>query len=143
MEDTIELRLVNLAQKVADMYSDMIPDEQYKRLSEAIEVCRAYHVKKQDNWGVMYEGVLGEDAIWEYAFYKDIQKEIANMWALVTDILICSCWLGCVAEHDPIGQDMDIRGENISEFVELLESCIVEKIDYATIFEYWGKEMCY
>ncbi len=143
MSETIEIRLVNLAQKVADMYSDRIPREQYEQLCNAINVCKAYHTENQDNWGVMYEVVLGEDAIWEYPFYKDIEKEIADMWALVTEILMCSCWLGCVAEHDPIGQDMDINGENIPGFVELIENSFGDKIDYAPIFEYWGEKMCW
>jgi len=143
MEETIELRLVNLAQKVADMYSDMIPDDQYKQLCKAIEVCRAYHAEAQNDWNVMYDVVLAEDAIWEYACCSTGEEEISDMWGLVTNILICNCWLGCVAERDYLPQDMEIQGDNIPEFVELLENCIGEKIDYDMIFEYWGKEMCY
>lgn len=145
MSETIELRLVNLAQKVADMYCDRIPHEQYEQLCNAINVCKAYHTDNQDDWGVMYEAVLAEDAIWEYACYKDVEEEIADMWALVTDILICNCWLGCIAEKDYLPQDMEIEGENIPGFVELLESTIGDndKIDYDSIFQYWGKNLCY
>ena len=143
MEKTIELRLVNFAQRVADMYSDRLPDEQYRQLCKAIDVCRAYHVEAQNDWNVMYDAVLAEDAIWEYACCKDIEEEISDMWALVTDILICNCWLGCDAEDKYYPQDMEIQGENIPKFVELMESCIGEEIDYDRIFEYWGREMCY
>lgn len=143
MEETLELRLVNLAQKVAEMYADRIAQEQYQQLCNAINVCRNYHTEAQENWGVMYDVVLAEDAIWEYAFFSDIEEEVSDMWGLVTDILICNCWLGCVAEREPIGQEMAIQGENIPEFVVLLENAIEEKIDYERIFDFWGEKMCY
>lgn len=145
MSETIELRLVNLAQKVADMYCDRIPREQYEQLCSAINVCKAYHTENQDDWGVMYDVVQGEDGIWNYACYKNIEEEISDMWALVTDILTCNCWLACVEKREPLPQDMEIEGENIPGFVELLESSIGDndKIDYDTIFQYWGKNLCY
>ena len=39
MAETIELRLVHLAQQVADMYKNTIPSEQFEQLYDAIKVC--------------------------------------------------------------------------------------------------------
>lgn len=35
------------------------------------------------------------------------------------------------------------EGDNIPEFVELIENSFGEKIDYTSIFEYWGEKMCW
>ena len=47
MKETLELRLTNLAQKVADMYQDRISQEHYQQLCNAINVCKQYHIKGQ------------------------------------------------------------------------------------------------
>ena len=143
MKEPLELRLVNFAQKVANMYQDRISQEQYQQLCNAINVCRDYYIKRQSNWTVMYEVVLGEDGIWEDSDFPDLEEEVKDMWALVTDILLCNCSLGCVAEPYCPPQDMEIQEDNIPEFVNLLESMIKEKIDYESIFEFWAEEMCY
>lgn len=143
MKETLELRLINLAQKVADMYQDRISQEHYQQLCNAINVCRDYHIKEQGDWGDMYAVVLYEDGIWEYGENPYFEKEIMNMWMLETDILICNCYLGCIAEHDDTPQDMELQGENMPEFVDLLESVIEEKIDYNKIFVFWKEKMCY
>lgn len=91
----------------------------------------------------MYNVVLWEDGIWEYGENSNIEKEIKNMWMLETDILICNCYLGCIAEHDSTPQDMELQGENIPEFVDLLEMVIKENIDYKSIFDFWKEKMCY
>ncbi len=64
MEKTIELRLVEQASKVANMYQSKISKEQYEQLCNAIKVCRDYHVEEKGDWGDMYEVVLWEDGIW-------------------------------------------------------------------------------
>ena len=143
MKETLELRLTNLAQIVADMYQDRISQEHYQQLCNAINVCKQYHIKGQGDWGDMYDVVLWEDGIWEYGENPNLEKEIMNMWALETDILICNCYLGCVAEHDSTPQDLEIQGDNIPKFVDLLENVIEEKIDYNKIFIFWKEEMCY
>lgn len=47
--DTIELRLVKLAQKVADRYRDDIEPQYYRQLCNAIAVCREYYVHSRGN----------------------------------------------------------------------------------------------
>ena len=42
------------------------------------------------------------------------------MWGLEVRILMCNCWLGCTKENNCEPQDMEMRGENIPEFVEVL-----------------------
>lgn len=143
MLEAIELRLVNLAQKVANMYKDNIEQKYYDQLCNAITVCRDYYINGKGDWGNMYDVVLNDDGIWEYTYCSWFTDEIQNMWCLVTDILICNCYLGCISEQDYIPQDMEIKGDNIPKFVELLEKLICEKIDYEQIFEFFNKEMCY
>ena len=143
MRETLELQLTNLAQKVADMYQDRISQEHYQQLCNAINVCKEYHIKGQGDWWDMYDVVLYDDGIWEFADYPDFEEEIKDMWALETDILICNCYLGCVAEHHSTPQDMELQEENIPEFVDLLENAIQEKIDYEMIFDFWKEKMCY
>ena len=91
----------------------------------------------------MYDAILYEDGIWEYAYYKDFDEEIQDMWAVETDILMCNCYLGCVAEHDSTPQNMEIQGDNIPEFVSFLENIIQEKLDFKKIFSFWEEKMCY
>ncbi len=143
MAETIELRLVHLAQQVADMYKNKIPTEQFEQLYDAIKICRDYHIEGKNHWGNMYEVVLGEDGIWEYELYEDIEKDIAYMWGLEVRILMCNCWLGCTREHDGEPQNMEMRGENIPEFVELLEKNVAEEINYIEIFESFNSILCY
>lgn len=143
MKETLEIRLVNLAQKVADMYSDRITQEQYQQLCDAINVCKEYHTKGQSKWVDMYDVILYDDGIWEYADCPDFEEEIQDMWALETDILTCNCYLGCVAEQHSIPQDMEIQEENIPEFVDFLENVIEEQFDYERIFDFWAEKMCY
>lgn len=97
----------------------------------------------KSNWGDMYNVVLGEDAIWEYGECDGFEKEITYMWRIETCILICNCWLGCNAEGDSEPQDMELRGENIPNFIEFLEAHIDEKDGFEMIFEFWNQEMCY
>lgn len=143
MKETLELRLTNLAQKVADMYQARISQEHYQQLCNAIDVCRDYHIQGKRKWVDMYDVVLYDDGIWEYGENPNLEEEIKNMWMLETDILICNCYLGCVAEQRSIPQDMELQGENIPEFVDLLERVIKEKIDYNKIFVFWKEKMCY
>lgn len=143
MKETVEIRLTNLAQKVADMYKDRISQEHYQQLCNAIDVCRDYHIQGKREWVDMYDVILYDDGIWEYADYPDFEEEIQDMWTLETDILICNCYLGCVAEQHSTPQEMEIQEENIPEFVDLLENVIEEKIDYNKIFVFWDEKMCY
>lgn len=143
MKETIEIRLINLAQKIADMYQDRISNEYYYQLCNSINVCKEYHINKQGDWGDMYDVILYDDGIWEYAYYKDFDEEIQDMWAVETDILMCNCYLGCVAERDSTPQDMEIQGDNIPEFVSFLENIIQEKLDFKKIFSFWEEKMCY
>ena len=139
--DSIELRLIKLAQKVTERYKQKLESERYNELYNAIEVCREYHVKKQEDWWVMYDVVNGDGGIWESIDCFD--DEINDMWVLVLDILSCNCYLGCEAEKQSTPQDLELQGENIPEFVELLEGMIDKEIDYDTVFRFWGEKMCY
>lgn len=143
MNVSIEIRLINLAQKVVDMYSDKITKELYQQLRDAINVCKDYHTKGQGDLWDMYEVVLGEDGIWNYGYSSKFEEEIQCMWALETDILSCNCYLGCVKERADRPQDLELQGDNIPEFVELLENVISDEIDYDKIFDFWGEKMCY
>jgi len=141
MKETLELRLTNLAQKVADMYQDRISQEHYQQLCNAINVCRDYHIKEQGDWGDMYAVVLYEDGIWEYGENPYFEEEIKDMWMLETDILICNCYLGCIAEHDSTPQDMELQGENMPEFVNLLKVLMKKKLIIIK-FLFFGKKRC-
>lgn len=145
MSKEIELRLIKSAQKVANLYKNRLEQKYYKQLCNAIEVCYKYYVNNNDTWDIMYDVILGDGGIWEYAESLHIQfsQEIQNMWMLITDILICNCYLGCTKEQDYIPEDMEIQKENIPEFVELLEKLIYDKIDYKHIFEFFNKKICY
>lgn len=143
MKEALELRLTNIAHKVANMYQDRINQELYQQLCNAIDVCRDYHINGQREWVDMYDVVLGDEGIWEYGVYSDFEEEIMNMWALETDILTCNCYLGCIAEQDSIPQDMEIQEVNIPEFVDFLENVVGEKIDYKYIFNFGAEKMCY
>lgn len=124
-------------------YKSRITSEQYTQLYDAIKICQEYYADGKGDWGRMYEVVLDEDGIWEYSELYDFEKEITYMWGLETRILMCSCYLGCVREHDYIPQDMELRGENILRFVECLEQNVGEKIDFETAIEFWDKNLCY
>lgn len=43
---------------------------------------------------------MNDNGIWEYAEWDCyyFTEEIRNMWALVTDILICNCYLICIKQ---------------------------------------------
>lgn len=108
-----------------------------------IEETRDISIEDMDKMCEMQETVLGEDGIWNYAACEFFEEEIQNMWMLVTDILICNCYMGFKDVGNSIPQDMDIRGENIPDFIGLLEESIYNRIDYDRIFEFWKEEMCY
>lgn len=143
MKESIEIRLTNLAQKVADMYKNRISEDDYKMLCNAINACRDYHIKGQTEWVSMYDVILCDDGIWIYGECDKFEDEIKDMWALETDILMCNCYLGCMAEDHNTPQDLEIQGDNIEEFVEFLVETIKEEIDYDKIFEFWNERMCY
>lgn len=139
--EAIELRLVKLAQIVADRYRDDIEPQYYGQLCNAIDVCKEYCVHGKENWEDMYDVVLNmewlfleEERIWRHG-------EVGNMWGLARTILVCNCYLRCIDEGRSIPMVMDIQGENIPEFVELLESSMGETIDYQTIFAFWHKNI--
>lgn len=141
MAESIELRLTNLAQKVAEMYKDRITPEQYKQLCNAIHVCRDYHVNSQREWVDMYDVVLYDGGIWEYSYSPEFTEELQDMWTLEMNILSCNCYLGCGDDTPP--QDLELQGDNIPEYVDFLESIIGENMDYEKIFEFWGEKICY
>ena len=143
VENTLELRLLTIAQRIADMYMERINKEDYRQLCNAINVCNDYFVNKGNDWWVMYDVVLYDDGIWEFSMDSSFDDEIKDMWGLETIILTCNCYLGCVAEKQNEPQDMEIRGENIPEFVELLENIIKDSIDFERIFDFWAERMCY
>lgn len=143
MDGSIELRLVHFAQKVASMYKDKIEQKYYNQLCDAIETCRDYHINGKKDWGCMYEAVLSDGGIWEYAESQHEEKEIQDMWILVMDILSCNCYLGCIGEDGITPEDLELRGENIPAFVELLEKHINETVDYDKILQFWDSEICY
>ena len=143
LEDSLELRLISIAQKIADMYIGRISKEDYEQLCNAIRVCKDYYVNKGDDWWVMYDVVLYDDGIWEFSMDSSFEDEIRDMWGLQTVILTCNCYLGCLSEKQSEPQDMEIRGDNIPEFVDLLENIIKDGIDYEKIFEFWAEKMCY
>ncbi len=47
--EATELRLVKLAQKIADMYHDDMEPQYYRQLCNAITVCREYYVHNKGN----------------------------------------------------------------------------------------------
>ena len=143
METSIEIRLINLAQKIGDMYSNRITQKYYQQLIEAISTCRDYFEKENINLWDMYEVVLGEDGIWNYGYSSKFEEELQEMWALETDILSCDCYLGCIKEKENRPQDLELQGDNIPEFVALLEHVIGEEIDYDRIFDFWAEKICY
>ncbi len=143
MDGNIELRLVNIAQKVAGMYKDKIGQEYYKQLCDAIETCRDYYINGKKDWVCMYEVVLSDGGIWEYAENQHEEEEIQNMWILVTDILLCNCYLGCMGEDGITPEELELQGENIPAFVELMEKNINETIDYNKILQFWKNKICY
>ena len=125
------------------MYQDRISQEHYQQLCNAIDVCRDYHIRGQSEWVDMYDVILYDDGIWQYGENPNIKEEIKNMWTLETDILICNCYLGCVAERHSTPQDMEIQGDNIPDFVDFLEGMLAEQMDYEKIFDFWAEKMCY
>ena len=143
MNSSLENRLTNLATKVADMYSDKISQEYNKQLYDAINVCKDYHTTGCSDLWDMYDVVLGEDGIWNYGYNSEFSEELQDMWALETDILSCNCYLGCIKERQSRPQDLELQGDNIPEFVELLEEVICDEIDYDRIFDFWAEKMCY
>lgn len=143
MNSLLENRLTNLATKVADMYSNKISQEYNKQLYDAINVCKDYHTTGGSDLWDMYEVVLGEDGIWNYGYNSKFAEEIQDMWALETDILSCNCYLGCIKEKQSRPQDLELQGDNIPEFVELLEELVGDEIDYDRLFDFWGEKMCY
>lgn len=65
MEAT-ELRLVKLAQRIADMYQDDMEPQYYRQLCNAITVCREYYVHSKERrvGGSFYGG----------QFYLELRK---------------------------------------------------------------------
>lgn len=141
----IELKLIKLAKKIADRYKNDIETKYYKQLYNAITICQEYSINNNGSWIDIYKVVIDENGICDYAEqeYYCFTEDIKNMWALVTDILICNCYLACIKEQDVVPEDMEIQEANIPKFVEILEKSITEKIDYEYIFEFWNKKMCY
>lgn len=90
----------------------------------------------------MYDVVLCDGGIWEYAENQH-EEEIQNMWILVTDILLCNCYLGCMGEDGITPEELELQGENIPVFVELMEKNINETIDYNKILQFWKNKICY
>jgi hypothetical protein len=142
MEAT-ELRLVKLAQKIADMYQDDMEPQYYRQLCNAITVCREYYVHNKGNWEDMYNAVLNMEWTFldEEVRWRQRHGKVGNVWGLVRDILICNCYLRCMDEGRSIPKDMKIQEENIPKFVALLESSIGETMDYQAIFAYWHKKI--
>lgn len=140
---TMELKLVNLAQRVAEMYVDRLTKAEYEVLCNAIRVCREYHLGNESDWVDMYDVILYDNGIWEYAENRKLEEELQDMWMLETDILMCNCYLGCMAEGNVLPQDMEIQGDNIPEFIEVLQTHIADKIDFDAIFDFWEERMCY
>ncbi len=79
----------------------------------------------------------------EYGEFYDFEQEITAMWGVVTRILMCSCYLGCKKEKDYEPQDLELRGENIPKFVDVLEQNIGKKIAFDIICDFFNKELCY
>ena len=50
---------------------------------------------------------------------------------------------GCISEDGITPEDLELRGENIPAFVELLEKHINQTIGYDKIFQFWGSGICY
>lgn len=143
MNDSIELKLVKLAEKIADMYASKLEPERYEQLCNAITACKEYHLENKGDEFDLTMLVLGEDGIWVYADEPEYSEEIQNMWALETNILICNCYLACMEGSGYLPQDMEIRGENIPKLVEFLEANFCENLDYDKIFQFYWEEMCY
>ena len=143
MEKTIEVRLTSLARQILEQYQSQLESEYACQLDEAIGVCEKYQ-QGVGNWWDMYEVVLGDGGIWEYSEGAgDFSGELETMWVMETNILICSCWLGCQKEQDSIPEDMDLRGENIPSSLDYLEGLQDSPPDCVQIWEYWNKNLCW
>ena len=145
MSKVIELKLIELAQKIADRYKNNIEVKYYEQLCNTITICQKCNINNNGSWIDIYKAVMNDNGIWEYAEWDCyyFTEEIRNMWALVTDILICNCYLICIKQQNVVPEDIEIQSKNIPEFVKLLEKSITEKINYKYIFEFWNKKMCY
>ena len=81
MEAT-ELRLVKLAQKIADMYQDDMDPQYYRKLCNAITVYREYYVHNKGNWEDMYNAVLNMEWTFldEEVRWRQRHGKVGNVW---------------------------------------------------------------
>lgn len=143
MEDNIELKLIEQAQRIADIYKTNMQLENYQELCNVINRCHEYAEYSKGDWGDLYELILGEEGIWQYAYDTKLPEELQEMWSLETCIFLCNCYIGCEKEHDCTPQDLEIKGECITQFVEFIEHNFHRKSDYQRCFDFWNKNMCY
>lgn len=121
MEKHLEVRLISFARRIFAKYQSQLEPKYARQLDEAICTCETYQQGVGD-WGDMYEIILGNGGISEYSEgVGDFTEEQRTMWVQETCILICCCYLGCQKEQDYTPEDMELRGENISAFLEFCE----------------------
>ncbi|MDE7325077.1 MAG: hypothetical protein K2N63_02185 [Lachnospiraceae bacterium] len=143
MKNTIEARLTSLARRIFVQYQNQMGSEYAGQLDVAISICETYQ-QGMGNWQDLYEAVLGEGGIWEYSEGAGgFLGELETMWVMETCILLCSCWLGCQREGGIEPEDMELRGENIPDFLKFLENLPDIPKDCAGIREYFNKNLCW
>ena len=143
MKNTLELRIIELAQRIADMYIDDLDAEKYQELCHAIHVCREYAENNIGNWGDLYEVVEGDGGIWEYAALQDMPEKLAEMYTIENCVLSCMCYIACRKDGECTPEDMELREENIPGFIEFVEKNFYKNSGYRECTDFWGDKVCY
>ena len=120
MANEREVRIINLAQKITDMYIDDLDTEKYQEVCHAIHVCREYVENHVGDWGDLYEVVEGDGGLWEYVVMDDLPEKLEEMYVMVHCVLACMCYIACEKENTSQPEDLELCGENIPEFLSLI-----------------------
>ena len=143
MANELEVRIINLAQKITDMYIDDLDTEKYQEVCHAIHVCREYVENHVGDWGDLYEVVEGDGGLWEYVVMDDLPEKLEEMYVMVHCVLACMCYIACEKENTSQPEDLELCGENIPEFIELAEKVFSKTDGYQKCMNFWGNNICY
>ncbi len=143
MANELEVRIIKLAQKIADMYIDDLDTEDYQVLCHAIHVCREYAENNIGDWGDLYEVVEGDGGLWEYTIIDDLPEKLEEMYIMVHCVLACMCYIACDKENTSQPEDLELRGENIPKFIEFAEKTFTKTNGYQECMDFWGENICY
>lgn len=143
MANELEVRIIKLAQKIADMYIDDLDTEDYQVLCHAIHVCREYVENNIGDWGDLYEVVEGDGGLWEYTIIDDLPEKLEEMYIMVHCVLACMCYIACDKENTSQPEDLELRGENIPKLIEFAEKTFTKTNGYQECMDFWGENICY